>query len=132
MRKIHSGQADQKFIDWSEAVAVASLFLSVITVQELEIGVKLVERKDMLQGRILREWLEQKVMVTFSGRILPVDIAIVRTSASLHIPDPQPFRDSLIEATAIEHGMTLVTRNIKDFRSSRVTLLNPWTGALER
>jgi hypothetical protein len=95
-------------------------------VQELEIGVLLAERRDPQQGAIFRVWFENHVLPAFAGRILPVDAAVAKRSAALHVPDPRPAMDSLIAATALVHGMTVVTRNVADFQSSGVSILNPW------
>lgn len=103
------------------------LFVSVVSIHELEIGVLLVERRDARQGRLLRSWLDGRVIAGFGTRILPVDTAVARRSARLHVPDPLPFRNALIAATALVHGMTVVTRNVTDFERTDVPLVNPWT-----
>ena len=126
LRKVSSGKADLHVVAWSESVEPVELFLSVISVQELEIGVMLMERRDSRQGSILRRWLEQRVLPAFSERILPVDTAVARRSASLHVPDPRPVRDALIAATALVHGMTVVTRNTRDFDPTGVPCVNPF------
>jgi predicted nucleic acid-binding protein len=126
LRKARTGKADPNVALWVQTVPESSLFLSAIVVQELEIGVLLLERKDLAQGAILRNWLDEHVLPTFADRVLPVDIAIARRSARLHVPDPQPYRDGLIAATALVHGMTIVTRNVTDFATTGVPLLNPW------
>ncbi len=126
LRKIRLGRADKNVAQWADSVESTDLYLSAITVQELEIGVLLAERRDPAQGAIFRTWFEGHVLPTFAGRILPVDTAVAQRSAALHVPDPRPFRDSLIAATALVHGMTLVTRNVADFQSSAVLLFNPW------
>lgn len=127
LRKVRSGRADPHVIAWARRVPAGSLFLSVIVVQELEIGVMLVERRDRRQGALLRAWLDEQVLPSFHGRILPVDTAVARRSAGLSVPDPRPFRDVLIAATALVHGMTVVTRNTADFTPTRVPLVNPWS-----
>ena len=126
LRKARAGNADPHVVEWADRVEATDLFLSVITVQELEIGVLLAERRDPAQGSVLRTWLNDQVLPAFSGRILAVDIAVAQRSARLHVPDPRPVRDGLIAATALVHGMTVVTRNIADFESTGVSLLNPW------
>ncbi len=125
-RKVRAGRADPQVMRWVEAADPLSQFLSVITVQELEMGTLRMERRDPAQGRILRAWLEDRVLPTFAGRLLPVDLAVARRSAALQVPDPRPERDGLIAATALVHGMTVVTRNVADFASMGVPLLNPW------
>jgi len=126
LRKIRQGRADVHVALWAQQVEVADLYLSVISVEELEIGVLLAERRDPVQGAALRGWLDQHVLPTFQGRILSVDTAVAQRSARLHVPDPRPQRDGLIAATALVHGMTVVTRNVTDFAPCGVPLLNPW------
>ena len=107
-------------------VSPSSLFLSVITILELETGVLLVEGRDSEQGKVLRSWLDNHVLPTFSERILPVDTTVAQYCARPHVPDPRSDRDALLAATALVHKMTVVTRNVDDFASSGVTILNPW------
>ena len=126
LRKIRLGRADRCVEQWADSVDSVDLYLSTITVQELEIGVLLAERRDPPQGAVFRAWLDSHVLPAFAGRILPVDTAVAQRSAKLHVPDPRPVRDCLIAATALVHGMTVVTRNVADFESSGVVLLNPW------
>ena len=126
LRKVRSGKADARVSAWADSVDAAELYLSAITVQELEIGVLLVERRDPAQGALLRTWLDAHVLPAFSGRILAVDTAVARRSARLHVPDPRPVRDGLIAATALVHGMTVVTRNVADFTPTGVATFDPW------
>lgn len=130
LRKVRLGRADAQVARWAQEVAVAQLYISVITVHELEIGVLLLQRRDLAQGAVLRSWMDDYVLPAFAGRILPVDTAVVQRSAQLHVPDPQPFRDGLIAATALVHGMTVVTRNVADFARTEVALLNPWDASI--
>lgn len=126
LRKVDAGKADPRVKTWAESSDAQSFFLSSITVQELEFGTLLIERRDPRQGSMLRAWLEKKILPEFAGRILPVDVLVARKSAALQVPDPKPYRDALIAATALVHGMTVVTRNTADFASTGVRLLNPW------
>jgi predicted nucleic acid-binding protein len=126
MRKVRLGRADKGVARWADSVESVDLYLSAITVQELEIGVLLAERRDPPQGAMFRAWLDSHVLPAFAGRILPVDTAVAQRSARLHVPDPCPVRDCLIAATALVHGMTVVTRNVADFEPTGVLLLNPW------
>lgn len=126
LRKVRAGRADRHVALWAGSVRTEDLYLSAITVQELELGVLLALRRDPPQGTALRRWLDNQVLPAFAGRILPVDTAVARASAALHVPNPRPFRDSFIAATALIHNMTLVTRNVADFQASGVPLINPW------
>lgn len=126
LRKIRLGRADKNVAQWADSVDSVDLYLSAITVQELEIGVLFAERRDPPQGAIFRAWLDRHVLPAFAGRILSVDTAVAQRSAKLHVPDPRSVRDCLIAATALVHRMTVVTRNVADFESSGVALLNPW------
>jgi len=123
------GRADANVRGWAQSVREAELYLSVVTVFELERGVLLMERRDARQGARLRAWLEQHVFAPFERQVLPIDARIARRCASFHVPDPKPERDALIAATAIAHGLTVVTRNTADFQPMGVTLLNPWLGS---
>lgn len=128
LRKVRRGLANPGVAAWAEQVRSAELFISAITIQELEHGVLLAERSDPAKGALLRSWLDQSVTTAFSGRVLPVDERVARRAAALHVPDPAPFRDALIGATALEHGMSVVTRYLKDFqRFDQLDVLNPWT-----
>ena len=126
LRKAPSGKANQAVIDWAKSVSVSSLFISAVTILELEIGMLLIERRDPEQGSILRSWLNIHVLPVFSERILPFDTAVAQRCAKLHVPDPRSERDAIIAATALVHGMTLVTRSIVDVKSLGVEILNPW------
>jgi predicted nucleic acid-binding protein len=132
MRKIRSGKADPNVSSWAHGVEASDLYLSVISIHELELGVLLAERRDAPQGRVLRKWLTDHALPAFADRILDVDTAVARRSAKLHVPDPLPFRDGLIAATALIHGMTVVTRNIDDFQRMGVPILNPWDLSWQR
>jgi toxin FitB len=126
LRKTRTAKGDRRVRAWSESIPVASMYLSSITVLELERGTLLMERRDAFQGAMLRSWLEDHVLPAFAGRILPVDTPVALRCAALHVPNPRSYRDSLIAATAMVHGMTVVTRNISDFQPTGVALLNPW------
>jgi predicted nucleic acid-binding protein len=107
---------------WAEALPCASLFLSVISILELEIGVLLIERRDRKQGAVLRAWMDGHLLPTFSGRILPIDTVVAQRCAPLHLSD----RDALSAATALVHGMAIVTRNVNHFQFGGLSLVNPW------
>ncbi len=128
LRKVRLGKADKRVARWADGVDASALYLSVITIQELEIGVLLVERRDVSQGALLRAWMDRHVLPAFAGRILPIDTAVAQRSAGLHVPDPRPVRDALIAATGLVHGMAVVTRNVADFDPTGVPTVNPWSG----
>jgi predicted nucleic acid-binding protein len=126
LRKAKSGKVNKNVMSWAKGISPSNLFLSVISILELETGVLLIERRDSHQGAILRSWLDMHVLPAFSERILYVDVAIAQRCARLHVPDPRSDRDAIIAATALVHGMTIVTRNTSDFSQSGADLLNPW------
>jgi predicted nucleic acid-binding protein len=119
-------RADHGVRSWTQTQQLDALYLSVITVMELEIGVGRLERRDARQGATLRKWLNERVLRAFEYRILSIDLAVARRSATLHIPDPRPERDALIAATALVHDLVVVTRNESDFAPLAVRTLNPW------
>ena len=128
LRKVRSGKADPGVAEWASGVQGGRLFVSAITIHELEHGVLLAERADPVRGEVLRAWLDTSVTAAFAERVLPVDEAVARRAAALHVPDPAPFRDALIAATAFIHRMAVVTRNVKDFeRFDGLAVVNPWT-----
>jgi len=128
LRKVRSGKANPGVSEWASSVPAARLFVSVITMHELEYGVLLAERSDPRQGALLREWLDRSVPETFVDRVISVDEAVARRAAALHVPDPAPFRDALIGATALVHHMAVVTRNVGDFqRFAGLEVINPWS-----
>ena len=126
-RKVESGRADPNVASWVTRVENDLAYISAITIQELELGVLLVERRDPASGAVLRSWLDNDVYEAFDQRILPVDAKVARLAASLHVPDPAPVSDALIAATAMANNMVMVTRNTRDFeRFQGLEVLNPW------
>ncbi|WP_285425929.1 type II toxin-antitoxin system VapC family toxin [Pseudomonas sp. efr-133-TYG-103a] len=128
LRKNH--RAAPSVMRWARPIPASSLYLSSITVLELETGILRLERHDAAQSKLLRTWLEHHVLPAFAGRILPIDTAVASKCARLHVPDPRSEYDALIAATALVHGMTVVTRNTADFAGSGVALINPWISQL--
>lgn len=124
--EFHKPQPDQGVLAWVAGQDETDLFISVITVMEIEIGVRRLERRDQAQARRLQKWLEQGVLGAFKGRILPVDLDVARRCAASHVPDPAPERDALIAATAASRGFTVATRNDRDFRRLGIPVLNPF------
>lgn len=119
-------KGNQQVLAWAAKMPARSLYISAITVLELETGVLLVTRRDRRQGQVLRSWLDKQVLPAFTDRILPVDVAAALQCAKLHVPTRRPDRDALIAATALVHGMAVVTRNISDFAPMDVATVNPW------
>ena len=126
LRKAETGKANKNVVAWANNIDTSELFISAITILEIEKGVLQVERKDPTQGKILRLWLDNQVIPAFASRTLDVDTQVAIQCAMLHVPNPKSERDSLIAATGLVHKMTVVTRNIKDFEHTGVLLLNPW------
>jgi predicted nucleic acid-binding protein len=125
-RKLATGRADPNVVAWMSATDPASTHISAITLFELEHGVLLMERRDSIQGAMLRRWLVETVQPAFEGRIVPMSAEVAIRCARLHVPDPRSERDSWIAATALVHDMTVVTRNVDDFAGIGVSLINPW------
>jgi len=111
---------------WAGRQRPHHLAVSAVTLYELECGVRRVELRDPAQGDVLRAWLDGQVKPAFAGRVLPLDEGVAVRAASLQVPQPRPAMDTLIAATALVHGLVLVTRNVKDFAPTGVRLLNPW------
>jgi len=126
LRKAPSGRANANVIAWAASVTTSMLFLSSITILEIEIGILQIERRDSVQGALLRDWLEGQVLTAFDGRLIAFDTAVARRCAALHVPDRRPDRDAMIAAIALVHGLRVVTRNTADFVDTGVPLLNPW------
>ena len=126
LREPRTRRPNPNVLDWSTGVSPASLYLSVVTVMELERGVLQLERRDPDQAAVLRAWLGGHVLVAFAGRILPVDIEVAQRAAALHMPTRIAELDAFIAATALVHQMTVVTRNVSHFAPTGVHTLNPW------
>lgn len=126
LRKVGDGKADTNVVAWLSSVDATTCYLSAVTLMEIELGILRIERRDPAQGARLRAWMDQRILPEFAARTLPVDTAVALRCAPLHVPDPRPERDAFIAATALAHGMTVVTRNVADFAPTGVPLLNPW------
>ena len=124
--ELRKRSANARVTAWASGLAKRNAFMSVVTVREIEAGVLLVARRDRDQGDLLQSWLDD-VLLRYADRILPIDLAVARRAARLHVPDPRPERDALIAATALVHGLTVATRNTADFAPTGVALINPWT-----
>lgn len=127
LRKAKTGKVNRNVKAWAKTVSASTLYLSVISILELEIGILLVEHRDHPQGAILRAWMAEHVLPTFAGRILAIDTPVAQKCAALHVPSPRSDRDALIAATAMVHGMTVVSRNVSNFEPTGVAFLDPWS-----
>lgn len=124
--ELRKPKADRNVKAWAASVPAASLFVSAITILELETGVLQAEQRDARQGAILRRWLDGHVLPAFANRVLAIDTAVALQCARLHVPDRMADGDALIAATALVHGLTVVTRNVADFKAAKVGLIDPW------
>jgi len=129
LRKAGSGKADPNVVAWLSARDAAACYVSAVTLMELDLGILLMERRDPAQGARLRVWMEDHVLPEFSERTIPIDRAVALACARLPVPDPRPERDAFIAASALVHGMTIVTRNVADFAPMGVGVVNPWEAA---
>lgn len=126
LRKVKQGKADPQVVQWASQQNTANLYISVISILEIEQGILKIERHDPVQGKHLRQWLEQQVLPSFAERVLNLDIKSARQCAALHVPNPTSYRDAMIAAIAITHHLNIVTRNTADFKALGVVLVNPW------
>ncbi|WP_105383543.1 type II toxin-antitoxin system VapC family toxin [Neorhizobium alkalisoli] len=126
LRKVGDGKADANVTRWVGAQASDDLFISAITILELERGILSIQRRDAAQGSRLRGWMDSRVRPEFAERVLPIDDAVATRCAHLHIPDRRNEADALIAATALVHGLPVVTRNVQDFDGTGVILVDPW------
>lgn len=119
-------QAEPTIRTWVSGRKPSDLYLSAITVLEVELSIARLGRRDTVQAERLQTWLEDDLLAVFGGRVLPIDLPVARRAARFHVPDPRPERAALTAATAIVHAPTMVTRNTTDFDSTGVALINPW------
>ena len=124
--KASSAKMDRRVENWVNSVSPFDLYMSVVSILELERGFNLLKPRDPAQAEVIRLWVRNRILPSFDGRILPVDLAVAQRCAALVIPKAIEYRDSLIAATALVHGMTIVTRNVRHFEPTGAALLNPW------
>jgi len=119
-------KADRRVVAWANAIPADRFYISAISILEIELGALRLARKDATQGAALRRWIDDQILTRFEGRVLAIDTAVAQRCARLHVPNPRADRDALIAATALVHGLTVVTRNVSDFEPIGVALINPW------
>ena len=129
LRKAKSGKADAQVLAFMASLEASALYVSVITLMELEVGVLLRERTDPRAGASLRAWFDHQVRPEFVDRTIPIDVAVAMHCAGLHAQNPRSYRDALIASCAHIHGMTVITRHVADFVELGVPLVNPWEEA---
>ncbi len=129
LRKAGDGRVDARVTAWFDLHETSDFYVSAITILELEIGVLALQRRDQRQGALLRAWLDGQVRSAFEGRILSIDDAVATRCAHLHVPDRRSDADALIAATALVHGLAVVTRNVRDFENMGLAIINPWDWA---
>ena len=125
LRKESFGRCHPMVSAWAGAVDFSITYLSVITVMELELGVRRLEHGQKEHSAALRSWLD-RLLTTFEERVIAIDTKVAQRCAELHVPDPAPERDALIAASALVHNLTIVTRNVSDFSRTGVTIIDPW------
>lgn len=126
LRKAGTPKANPQVIAWAKSIDAEEMFISALTLMEIEKGILKFARKDSQQAHHLQRWYQEQVLTEFAWRTLSIDSGVARLCAQLHIPDERPLTDALIAATAIHHELILVTRNVRDFDTTGVMLLNPW------
>lgn len=126
MKRISAGHGNAQVAHWLGQVEDSALYLSAITVLELELGCLLMQRRDRFQGEVLRRWLGG-LLDRYIDRVIPIDFAVATRAAALHVPNPRESHDALIAATAVTHRYALVTRNVSDFSMNDLKVINPWT-----
>lgn len=118
-------RASPQVMAWFDAVHDADLFTSVLVLGEIRRGIASIRRRDPSAANALDAWLG-RMQTAFHDRVLPVTSGVCDRWGRLNVPDPVPTVDGLLAATALEHGMTLVTRSTRDVLRTGVPVLNPF------
>ena len=126
-RKLRQNKADKNVTHWLANVSLNSFHANPVVLMEIERGILRMERKDPVQASMLRTWYQVAVKPMFNDRVLPIDEETATICALLHFPDLSPENDAWIAASALQYDLTLVTRNVKDFKHTNVRLLNPFS-----
>jgi predicted nucleic acid-binding protein len=120
-------KVDPRVLAWFDRTPDTGMYISSVTLLEIEHGALLRRRRDKAQGELFLDWIRRLILPSFAGRILAFDAEAALRCAALHVPNSRPERDAMIAATALVHGFTVVTRNLRDFAPMGVPVLNPWT-----
>ena len=118
-------RADPGVRQWVEGLPDEELFTSVVVVGELRRGVELLRRRDEVAAVAIEQWL-RRLVEGYADRVLPIELAIAERWGRLGVPDPLPVPDRLMAATALEHDLTLVTRNTRDVARTGARCLDPF------
>lgn len=126
LRKAEKGRADAQVLQWFSCIKIQHAYLSVISLAEIQTGILLLARRDEQAAAILQDWLKMRLLPEFAQRILPLDVQAALLSAQFHVPDKSPLNDAYIAATAKTHGLTLVTRHVRDFAGLGIEVFDPF------
>jgi hypothetical protein len=124
LRGFDARGSNEALFEWAANQMPSTLFVSAITLMEFENGTRLLERKDKPAAVATRKWLDTRLRPAFDGRIIAIDDAVVRGWAQLGYSD---FRDGVLAATALQHGLIIATRSVENFRVAKVKTVNPWS-----
>ena len=124
LRGRDAARSDEPLFEWITGQMPGSLFTSIISIMEFENGARVLERKDQPAGLAVRNWIDTRLRPAFEGRIIAIDDTVVRRWSQLGYSE---FRDGILAATALQHGLILATRNLGNFRAGKVKTVNPWT-----
>jgi len=125
LSELRKRERSKSVLDWLSGVRDPDLFLSVVTIGEIERGIRLQQRKNQQFSQQLADWLDG-ILSHYAERILPIDIPVARRWGVLSADAGNASADLLVAATALEHGMAVVTRNQRHFEATGVTVINPF------
>ncbi|WP_228777398.1 type II toxin-antitoxin system VapC family toxin [Lonepinella koalarum] len=126
LRKIPLGDANVNVSEWAMRIPEEHIFISVVSIMEIKRGILTLQRRDPTQAKIIQQWFENIIKAQFQSRILPINLKTAEICATLHAPNKRPENDAWIAAIALEHNLTLATRNVKDFDIAELKIFNPW------
>lgn len=127
LSELRRREPDTRVVQWFAKRPASTLYLSVLTLGELRKGIDALPEAP--RKLALLDWLEAELPMFFAGRILAVDAKVADRWGRLvaQAGRPLPAIDSLLAATALTHGLTLITRNLKDFQHPDLAVLDPWS-----